>query len=474
MANPGDLSRRTFLKKAGAGLVAAGMLPTIIPARAFGANDRVNIAVVGIRSQGGAHIDGFGSIPNVHVTTLVDVDENLFAARVKEIGDKFGYTPATLHDMRRAFDDPDVDAVSFATPNHWHALGTIWAAQAGKAVYVEKPASHSLWEGRQMVNAARAHDVLVQVGFQNRSRANTRAAIRLLHEGGIGEVYMARGLCFKPRGDIGRYPDGPMGAGEQFALTLGSEDYLTPYTQAYLDRVHYDLWIGPARERPFNRNRFHYNWHWQWEYGNGDTGNQGPHQLDVGRWGMNQHDYPVKIRSTGGYYAYDSDQDTPNTQTTLFEYADGRIFEFATRGLPTNSEGGIRIGNVFYGSKGRLEIDAEGHWKTFMGHDEEPGPSSADIPAETSDARNTVGSGLSGHFANFIDAVRSGRREDLTCDVEEGHRSSALAHLANISYRLGRELRFDGARESFEGDAEANRLLRRETYRAPYVVPDLG
>ena len=249
---------------------------------------------------------------------------------------------------------------------------------------------------------------------------------------------------------------------------------MPPYTSEYLDDVHYDLWVGPAAMRPFNRNRFHYNWHWQWEYGNGDTGNQGPHQIDIGRWGLGRDDYPVRITSYGGNFVYDSAQETPNTQTTLFEYADGTIFEFATRGLPTNPDGEIKIGNVFYGSEGRLEVDAEGNWKTFFGHGDEPGPNSDNISAEESDALQLVGTGSSGHYGNFIAAVRSGKRDDLTCDVEEGHRSSCLAHLGNISYRLGREVRFDGPKEKFVGDEDANRMLRRTTYREPYVVPDLS
>ncbi len=467
------MSRRTFVKRAGAGLAAVSVLPTIIPQSAFGANDRINLAIVGIRGQGGAHISGFGKIENVRIKTIVDVDENLFPSRVKEIREKFGYEPGTEYDMRRAFDDPDIDAVTFATPNHWHALGSIWAAQAKKHVYVEKPASHGIWEGRQMVNAARANGVLMQVGFQNRSRVNTRAAIKLLHEGGIGKVYMGRGHCFKPRGDIGRYPDGPMGPNEKFAFTVDSDSYVGPYTREYLEKVHYDLWIGPAKELPFNRNRFHYNWHWNFEYGNGDTGNQGPHQLDVGRWGLNRNDYPVKIKSSGGMYIYDNAQNTPNTQTTIFEYEDGTIFEFATRGLPTNPEGQVMIGNIWYGSEGRLEMDDGGNWKTYMGRKGEPGPDSSNIQAEESNALITVGTGSSGHYNNFIAAVRSGKQTDLTCDIEEGHRSSVLAHLGNISYLVGRELRFDGTREQFVDDPEANALLKRE-YREPYVVPDLS
>ncbi len=476
MADTKGVSRRDFLKRTAAGVAAFSAAPAFVPQRAFGANDQLNVAVVGIRSRGGSLINGFGSIENVRIHTLCDIDQNLFPRRVKEVQDTFGYAPETAVDMREVFANPDIDAVGFATPNHWHALGAIWAAQAKKHVYVEKPASHKLWEGRQMVHAARANGVLMQVGFQNRSRRNTNAAIKFLRDGGIGEVYMARGLCFKPRWNIGRYPDGPMpDDAEAFYLTTDGRGKMPAYTRAYLANVDYDKWIGPARERPFNPNRFHYNWHWQWEYGNGDTGNQGPHQMDVGRWGLGKDEYPVKIKSSGGYYIFDSAQDTPNTQTTIFEYADGTVFIFDTRGLFTNADGEVKIGNIFYGSEGWLEIDAGGNWKTFYGYEGKPGPNSDNIQTEDEyDAMNLAGGGDSGHFGNFIAAVRSGKREDLTCDIEEGHRSSALAELGNISYRLGRELTFDGRKEKFVGDEEADRLLKREVYREPYVVPDLS
>ena len=468
------VTRREFLKRTTAGVVLGSALPTILPGRVFGANDRVNIAVIGIRGQGGSHIRGFGKIPDVRIKTICDVDENLFPGRLKDMQERFGYQPDTEHDMRRVFDDPDIDAVTFATPNHWHALGTIWACQAKKHVYVEKPASHNIWEGRQMVHAARANNVLVQVGFQNRSRRNTMAAIQFLHDGHLGEVYMSRGLCFKPRGDIGRYPDGPLAEGETFSLLADGSREMPAYTEGYLEKVHYDLWMGPTHQRPFNRNRFHYNWHWNFEYGNGDTGNQGPHQLDVGRWGLGKEEYPIKVCSKGGYFVHDSAQNTPNTQVTLFEYADGTIFEFSTRGLLTNAAGSVKIGNIFYGSEGWLEIDAGGNWKTFLGPKGEPGPNSEAIEEEASDALSTVGSGGGGHYGNFIDAVRSGKQEDLNCDIEVGHLSSALAHLGNISYRLGRDLTFDGRHETFVGDEQADQMLRRETYREPYVVPDLS
>ncbi len=479
MTGSDGISRREFLSRtaatAAAGtIVMSGTATAQSPRKVLGANDRINLAIVGIHGQGGAHIQGFPRIPNVRIKTLCDIDENLFPQRLKIFEQKFGYVPGTEWDMRKVFDDKEIDAVTFAVPNFWHALATIWACQAGKHVYVEKPACWGIWEGRQMVTAARKFNVLVQVGFQNRSRKTTRAAIELLHSGKLGKVYMARGLCFKPRGDIGLYPDGPMKEGEKFTLTKDGGGPSMSYTQAYLDKVHYDNWIGPARQRPFNRNRFHYNWHWQWEYGGGDTANQGPHQFDIARWGLNKEEYPVKVRSFGNLYLYkDSAQNTPNTQTSIYEYADGTILEFATRGLLTNPEGSERIGDVFYGSEGWLEIDADGNWQTYFGRKNEPGPNSKNIPEEVSNALSTVGSGSSGHYGNFIDAIRSGKRSELNCDIEVGYRSSVLPCLGNISYRVGHEVKFDGARERFVNDPEADKLLTRE-YRAPYVVPNLS
>jgi predicted dehydrogenase len=467
------VSRREFLSRtavtAAAGTIVAGAPVT---RNVLGANDRVNLAIIGTRGQGSAHIQGFSKLPNVRVTTLCDIDENVLASRLNMLQKSAGYAAKGEWDMRKVFESKDVDAVTFAVPNHWHALATIWAAQAGKHVYVEKPACWGVWEGRQMVHAARKNKVLVQVGFQNRSRRTTRAAMELLHSGKLGKIYMARGLCFKPRGDIGIYPDGPMAEGEKFTLTKEGGDSLA-YTKAYLERVHYDMWIGPAKNRPFNRNRFHYNWHWQWEYGNGDTGNQGPHQFDVGRWGLNKEEFPVKVRSFGGMYVYKSAQDTPNTQTSIFEYADGTIFEFCTRGLLTPAEGSVKIGNVFLGSEGWLEIDADGNWKTFLGRRGEPGPDSKNIPEESANALSTVGSGSGGHYGNFIEAVRAGKQSDLNCDIEVGYRSSVLPCLGNISYRVGRELKFDGKTEKFVNDPEADKLLTRE-YRQGYEVPKLG
>jgi len=483
------ISRRQFLSRGGqtaAGIVIAGSLAscTSTPSRpacatgAIGANEQINLAVVGIRGRGMDLAEGFAQIPNVRVKTICDIDENLFAERIKKIEEIQGLAPSTAYDPRRVFDDKDIDAAVIAVPNHWHALATVWACQAGKDVYVEKPSCHNIWEGRKMIEAARKYNRIVSVGFQNRSISNVRQAMQFLHDGRLGEIYMARGLCFKPRDSLGKCPDG-LGAGKNYDHWIWGEKGQN-YDADYMSRVHYDLWLGPAPKRPFNYNRFHYNWHWNWDYGNGDIGNQGPHQFDVARWGMNKNEHPVKVNSSGGYFAFDSDQQTPNTQAATFEYPDGKILQFEVRGLYTNGESAIasgqqttqqediKIGNLFFGTEGWMSINGS-TWKTYYGHKNEPGPGSETVePA--ADPMDLAGAGGEGHLANFICALRSGKKKDLTCDIEVGYMSSVLPHLANISYRLGRKLTFDGSKEKFVGDSKANRMLTR-SYRKPYVVP---
>jgi predicted dehydrogenase len=483
------ISRREFLSRGGqtaAGVVIAGSLAscTSTPSRpacargALGANEQINLAVIGIRGRGMDLAEGFAEIPNVRVKTICDIDENLFAERIKEIEEIQGLAPSTEYDLRRVFDDKDIDAVVIAVPNHWHTLATVWACQAGKHVYVEKPSCHNIWEGRKMIEAARKYNRIVSVGFQNRSINNIRQAIKFLHDGKLGEIYMARGLCFKPRDSLGKCPDG-LGTGKNYEHWIWGEKGVN-FDADYMSRVHYDLWLGPAPKRPFNYNRFHYNWHWNWDYGNGDIGNQGPHQFDVARWGMNKDEHPVKISSSGGYFAFDSDQQTPNTQAATFEYPDGKILQFEVRGLYTNGESAIaseqqttqqediKIGNLFFGTEGWMSINGS-TWKTYFGRKNEPGPGSETVePA--ADPMNLTGAGGEGHLANFICALRSGKKEDLTCDIEVGYMSSVLPHLANISYRLGRNLTFDGNKEKFVGDSKANQMLTRK-YRKPYVVP---
>ena len=502
------ISRREFLNKTtrvAAGTIVAGALascagPTAGPfmkSRTIGANDRINLAIIGIRGRGMPLAEGFARIPNVTIKTLCDIDANLFAGRVKKIEEIQHLAPLTEKNLRQVFEDKDIDAVAVATPNHWHALAAIWACQAGKHVYVEKPCSHNVREGRRMVEAASKYGRIVQCGFQNRSLNNIRQAMKFLHDGGIGEVYMARGLCFKARDPIGKVPDG-LGTGPQYKYSVWNKPGIN-YDADYMGRVDYDLWLGPAPKRPFNYNRFHYNWHWNWDYGNGDIGNQGPHQFDIIRWGLNKDEHPVKIYSAGGCFGPESDQQTPNTQSALFEYADGKIIQFDVRGLYTNDEAamfttvekpnadidpnsvqkivkeiikiqdGVGVGNLFYGTKGWMYLN-DTVWKTYFGRKNEPGPCS-EVLEESANPNDPAGAGSQSHFVNFIAALRSGKKEDLNCNIEQGFMSTALPLMANISYRLGRSLVFDGKNEKFVSDSPANQMLTRN-YRKPYFVPD--
>lgn len=474
------MSRRDFASRLGtaAGVVTAGRwiapglaAAPIVGGRVIGANDRVVVASIGVRGQGNALKRGFARLANVEIKTLCDIDANLAPSRVNDpqLASVPAFKPGFVQDMRRVFDDRDIDAVVIATPNHWHALATVWALQAGKHVYVEKPSSHTVWEGRKMVEATAKYGRIVQVGTMNRSRPAVIEAIRFLHEGGLGKLYMARGLCFKPRPSIGRYPDGPLAAGERYALTVTSTSYEPAYDEAYLAKVDYDLWLGPAAKRPFNRNRFHYNWHWHWDYGNGDSGNQGPHQYDIARWGLRKQEHPVKVSAYGGYFGGPSSQETPDTLTNLYEYADGTVIEFATRGQFTNDEGGQRIGTLFYGEKGWLWIDESGRkWQSYLGPRNEKGPGT-EVPAAAGSEAVGLTTVESPHYQNFVDAIRANDPKRLACDVMEGHLTSTLPHLGNIAYRMKRELRFDGKSETFVGDREADRLLTRE-YRKGFEI----
>ncbi len=426
------INRRTFLASAGAG--AAALAVHSRSTRAAGSNDRINIAVIGFHGRGQSHIGAFTENKKTAVVTLCDVDSRLFHRSAKRIEEKTGKAPQFVQDLRRVFDDKSIDAVSIATPNHWHALAAVWACQAGKDVYVEKPVSHNFTEGKRIVEAARKYNRIVQTGTQNRSLTGVQDAVEFLRSGKLGKIYMARALCFKPRGSIGHKEDAPVPTG-----------------------VDYNIWQGPAPERPFNPNRFHYEWHWNWDYGNGDIGNQGIHQMDVARWGLGKDVFPTLIESSGGRYGYHDDGQTPNTQDATFRY-DDCVLEFEVRGLPTNDELGVRIGNLFYGSEGYLVINGNS-WRSFMGHKNEPGQSGKGQKGE------------SDHFGNFVDAVEAHDSKRLKAEIVEGHRSSALCHLANIAYRLGRAIKFDPQTETFGSDGEANAMLTRE-YRSPFIVPD--
>jgi predicted dehydrogenase len=464
-------ARRNFLKTS-----AAAALATASSAKkVLGANDRVRVAVVGIRGRGWDHVKAYSKIPGVEIAYFCDVDENVLNKRLRDAEQMGIPKPQTYIDIRKLLHDKNVDAVSIATPNHWHSLAGIWAAQAGKDIYIEKPCSHYLWEGQQLVRAVEKYKVICQHGSQCRSSAAIVEAMNKMRSGLIGDVYMSRGLCYKWRDTIGHTPESPVPPG-----------------------VHYNLWTGPAPLKPFTRNRFHYNWHWFWDYGNGDLGNQGIHEVDLARWGLGVG-YPHKITAIGGHFLFDDDQQTPNVLTVAYEFrtSDGktRMMNFEVRGWITNHEAGIgtpefggggvpaaglhpaalrtqehpnrlgpasgkpsTIGNLYYGRNGYLAISGYDSYKSFLGPQDEPGP----------EKRERVGIE---HFVNFIDCVRSRRAEDIHAPIREGQISAALVHLANASYRLGRTINFDPEAERVVNDPEAEVLLKG-TYREPFVVPE--
>ncbi len=446
--------------------LSAGITFLARPERVFGANDRVRVGVCGIRGQGFTHVEEYSRLPNVEIVAVCDVDENILAGRLADMDRMALPAPKTYAAVRKMLEDSSIDIISIATPNHWHSLMGIWACQAGKDVYVEKPCSHNRWEGHQLVEAAKKYNRLVQHGTNSRSAAGIIEGIQRLREGLIGDVYLARGLCFNNRNTIGRTPVGPVPSG-----------------------VNYDLWTGPSPLHPFSRNRFHYNWHWFWDTGNGDIGNQGIHQMDVARWGLGVK-FPNRVAAVGGHYMFDDDQETPNTLNAAFEFdqAGGKpkILQFEVRHWISNHEAGIgtvgfgigipgflgpprerpprhrgpfeTVGDIFYGSKGYMAMSNEEFpsYRTWLGEEQEPGPNA---------------SREGNNWENFINCVRSRKTEELNAPIEEGHISCTLVHLANASYRLGRALKFDPATEQVVGDEEANKLLRG-TYREPYVVPE--
>lgn len=424
-------------------LLVASVLPA---ARVLGANERVNVVLVGLGGRGLDHVRAYAEVHGANIAGVCDVSQAARERGAALVEKLTGRKPKVYTDMRAAFADKDVDAVSMATPNHWHALGTVWACQAGKDVYCEKPASHNLFEGQQMIAAARKYGRMVQVGAQSRSIAHKKEAIAFLRDGGIGKVYLAKGLCYKRRKSIGRKPDQP----------------------APPPGVDWDQFLGPAPLRPFNENRFLYNWHWFWDTGNGDIGNQGVHEMDVARWGLGKSDPPRSVYSYGGKFLYDDDQETPNTQSAIFDYGDVQL-QFEVRGLLTPEEGklpfrnGNTIGNLFFGSEGVLVMDQMGY-QVYKG---ESHTLSADVKYKEPRTWDTTP-----HVANFLQAVKSRKASDLNGDIAIGVGAAALCHMANISYRVSRKLTVDVTGLRFVGDhPEANRLTTR-VYRKPYTVPE--
>ena len=441
-------SRRTFIRSAWLGAAGLGFgLAARTYANVSGANERVRVGVVGVRGMGFTHAKNYARLKHAEVAALCDVDENVLAGRTTDMAKLNVPKPDTYIDVRKLLEDKRIDAISVGTPNHWHALAAFWAAQAGKHAAIEKPGTHNVFEGQQLIKAADKYGVLIQHHAERRCFEGYKQAVQFLRDGGLGELYMAKGLCYKRRD------------------TIGSVDRPQPIPAG----VHYDLWLGPAPKRPLMRKNLHYDWHWQWDYGNGDIGNQGAHQMDVARWGLGVT-LPTRVMSIGGQFMFDDDQQTPNVQLAWFEFpapdARGKtkkkVLQFEVRHWITNHEGGFgqnassNIGNIFYGSEGYMTVDGAGNWQTYMGQRREPGRS---------------GGGDGDMFANFVDAIRSSDRSKLEGDIVEGHYSCALIHLANTSYRLGRTLQFDPRSERYVDDDEANAMLSRE-YRQPFVIPE--
>jgi Oxidoreductase family, NAD-binding Rossmann fold/Oxidoreductase family, C-terminal alpha/beta domain len=444
MSNP--TSRRFFL---GAATAAAA-------ARVWGANDKINVGLVGIGGRGTNHLNIYSRLPDARVAGLCDVNQAAREVAQATLVKNTGQKAKEFEDMREAFADPGIDAVSIATPNHWHALATVWACKAGKDVYCEKPACHNIYEGQKMLQVARETKRMVQIGSQHRSMPFKIKGMQALHDGVIGKVYLAKGLCFKRRASIGHKPDSPTPPG-----------------------VNWDLFLGPAPLRAFNELRFKYNWHWFWDTGNGDIGNQGVHEIGICRWGMGDPEWPKSVVSSGGKYAYVDDQETPNTLLSSYDYG-GREIVFEVRGVLTGGEGvpparrptrgaaappppstppqNILIGNLFYGSEGWMAMSDTGY-QIYKGEGSE-------LMLEERPERGSDGTAL--HMENFLAACRSRNYKELHDEISNAYLSASMCHLGNISYRVGRKLTVE-AGPRFAGDAEANKMITRE-YRKPYVV----
>ena len=331
-------SRRSFVTAAGSALAAN------LGARRADANDRIRVAVLGVNGRGRDHIKAFQSQPGVEVVTLCDPDRNVADERALAFFDAYNKTVKVEQDLRRVFDNKEIDVVSIATPNHWHALATIWACQAGKDVYVEAPGAHNIWEGRRMLEAAHKYSRIVQHGVEVRSSEALREGIDLLHKGVIGRVYMARGIVFRQRMSIGRKP--------------------VENPPPHFD---YNLWQGPAQVRPFSQNVAHYNWRWRWDYGGGDMAGEGVEQADLCLWGLGVG-LPEKISSMGARLLFDDDRETPETQSATYLYpAQRKMIQLEVRSWTTNDEAGATVGNIFYGSEGLMVVTDQSRFQIYLG-----------------------------------------------------------------------------------------------------------
>ncbi|MFH1718702.1 MAG: Gfo/Idh/MocA family oxidoreductase [Planctomycetota bacterium] len=411
------LTRRAFMK----GSLAAGGAAALAPySRALGANNDIRVAVVGFNSQGSNHIKYFSKIPGVRLVALCDADRKIIDREVKKLHEQ-NQKVDTYVDVRKLLDDKNIDAIITATPNHWHSLVTVWACQAGKDVYVEKPVSHNIWEGRKMVEAARKYKRIVQAGTQRRSDEGLAAAFEYLRQGNLGKILRARCYYFSPRGPIGKV-NGP---------------------QPIPETVNYDLWTGPAQMAPLMRKNLHYDWHWQWPYGNGDLGNNGIHFIDTCRWALGYSHLAPQVISFGGKFLWDDDRQTPNAQVAFFDYKPAPII-FEMRNLP-RKKGDSAMDVTYRRIRADTVIECEGgYYAGGWAYD-----------YNDKKIRQFKESGGGSHHVNFIEAVRSRKVSDLNADILQGYLSTALCHMGNISYRLGQT----ASREQIVGSIKSDGVL---------------
>lgn len=414
------MHRRTFVlgTLATAGAVALGR-------QSWAASDTVRVAVAGLNGRGGDHIDEFSKIPGVKIVALIDPDTRTFDKRIKQVEARNKATPRTYQDIRKALEARDIDAISIATPNHWHALMTIWACQAGKDVYVEKPCSHNIHEGRIAVETARKTRQIVQHGTQNRSLDSWANLAELVKSHRFGKLLVSRGLCYKTRNSIGIKP-----------------------VSAPPPEVDFDLWTGPAQRHDFHTNLVHYNWHWFWDFGNGDIGNQGVHQMDIARWMIPNATLPRSVQCLGGRYGYSDQGETPNSQIAVMDFGPTQLI-FEVRGLKTDAYHGERSGNVLHFEEGLVAGN-----KFYPRGKKEGEP----LPKLELSRHRGLGGGI---FGNFIAAVRNRQVASQDADILEGHYSSALCHLANISFRLGSDTTFAADSRIFADNSAATETLGR-------------
>ncbi|HXG08993.1 MAG TPA: Gfo/Idh/MocA family oxidoreductase [Gemmataceae bacterium] len=426
-------SRRTFLKQSALGLAAGIGALTGLGRAAVAANDKIGVACVGVRGQGGSLLHAFAAQKDVNILYICDIDESVRGKRGREIEQRTGTMPKLVKDYRTVLDDKSVDVLVIGTPDHWHALPTIHGCMAGKDVYVEKPDGHNIIEGQRMVQAARKYNRMVQLGTQARSAPDLFEAVKYVQSGALGKVIFGRAWETDRQSDIGRPPDSEPPPG-----------------------VDYDMWLGPAPKRPFNIRRFHGSWRWFFDYGTGDLGNDGVHRMDYCRWVMGLNELPQAVSCAGGKFFFDDMQEWPDTMMVTYEYP-GKVLVYEMRIWSRPRLFDLTEGAAVYGENGWLLISNDG-WKAF--------DAKGKLVREMS-GRNSLGL----HIRNFLDAVRSRRRESLNQEIAQGHVSSVMCHAGNIAWRTGKKLRIDPKTETFD-DAEANKYLGRE-YRKGYELPSV-